>query len=98
MNQELKDVFSNDGKKIESVQQLLQEIGNLEEKAYVAGVKDTLSKVLPSLTGLRAMLDKTIGNIEATIAMDLLVNKEASDTPEQPPEVEAPPLVEVETM
>lgn len=79
MNKELKDVLGADGTQIKSVQHLLQEIGSLEEKAYVAGVKDTLKKLLPAIKGVSAMLDKTIGNIEATIAMDLLVNKEREE-------------------
>ena len=89
MNQELKDVVANDGTKIESVQQLLSEIGKLEEKAYVTGVKDTLAKVLPPLKGIANLLNKTIANIEATLAMDNLVNQEAV-----PAEVDAPPLTQ----
>lgn len=81
MTQELKDVV--DGTKIESVQQLLQEIGKLEEKAYVTGVKDTLAKLLPSLKGISGLLEKTIGNIEATLAMDSLVNKASEEAPSQ---------------
>lgn len=81
MTQELKDVV--DGTKIESVQQLLQEIGKLEEKAYVTGVKDTLAKLLPSLKGISGLLEKTIGNIEATLAMDNLVNKASEEAPSQ---------------
>lgn len=80
MNQELKDVVANDGTKIESVQQLLQEIGKLEEKAYVQGVKDTLAKVVQPLQSIRGLLDRTIGNIEATMAADQYVNTADKDS------------------
>lgn len=91
MTQQLKDVI--DGTKIESVQQLLQEIGKLEEKAYVQGVKDTLNKVVMPLKSIRGLLDRTIQNIEATIAADEYVNKAGEEAEPVPPEVEAPPLV-----
>ena len=90
MNQELKDVVANDGTKIESVQQLLQEIGKLEEKAYITGAKDTLVKVLTPLKSVAKLLEKTISNIEATLAMDTFVNKAAEEA--VPAEVDAPPL------
>lgn len=79
-----------DGTKIENVEQLLKKIGELEEKAYVQAVKDTLTKVLTPLTSLRTLLDRTIGNIEATIAMDNLVNKAAEEA--SPADVDAKSL------
>lgn len=92
MAQKLKDVV--DGTKIESVQQLLQEIGKLEEKAYVQGVKDTLAKVVQPLKSIRALLDRTILNIEATMAADEYVNKAGQDAESVPAEVDAPPLTQ----
>lgn len=92
MAQKLKDVL--DGTKIESVQQLLQEIGKLEEKAYVQGVKDTLAKVVQPLKSIRALLDRTILNIEATMAADEYVNKADQDGEPVPAEVDAPPLTQ----
>lgn len=96
MSQKLnKAVVASDGTKIENVQQLLQEIGRLEEKAYIQGMKDTLIKVVQPLKSISALLDRTIANIEATIAADEFVNKADQDTEQEPapPEVEAPPLV-----
>lgn len=98
MSQKLnKAVVASDGTKIENVQQLLQEIGRLEEKAYIQGMKDTLIKVVQPLKSISSLLERTIANIEATIAADEFVNKadQDADTAEPvPPEVEAPPLVE----
>jgi hypothetical protein len=97
MSQKLnKAVVASDGTKIENVQQLLQEIGRLEEKAYVQGMKDTLIKVVQPLKSISALLERTIANIEATIAADEFVNKADQDSEAEPvpPEVDAPPLVE----
>lgn len=89
MSQEFKTVTTNDGQEIKSVDQLLKKIGELEEKAYVQGVKDTLGKILVPLRGVANLLNKTIANIEATLAVDDFVNKASEPVPT---EVDAPPL------
>ena len=54
--------------------QILKVIQEREELAYEAGVKDTLSRVLPQLKQINNLVQRNIDNIEATLAMDRLVN------------------------
>lgn len=54
--------------------QILKVIEEREELAYEAGVKDTLSRVLPQLKQIHNLVQRNIDNIEATLAMDRLVN------------------------
>ena len=54
--------------------QILKVIEEREELAYEAGVKDTLSRVLPQLKQINNLVQRNIDNIEATLAMDRLVN------------------------
>lgn len=54
--------------------QILKVIEEREELAYEAGVKDTLSRVLPQLKQINTLVQRNIDNIEATLAMDRLVN------------------------
>ena len=54
--------------------QILKVIEEREELAYEAGVKDTLSCVLPQLKQISTLVQRNIDNIEATLAMDRLVN------------------------
>ena len=54
--------------------QILKVIEEREELAYEAGVKDTLSRVLPQLKQIHNFVQRNIDNIEATLAMDRLVN------------------------
>ena len=54
--------------------QNLKVIEEREELAYEAGVKDTLSRVLPQLKQINNFVQRNIDNIEATLAMDRLVN------------------------
>lgn len=54
-----------------------------EEIAYTAGVKDTLTKLLPSLKTLRSTLDRQILNMEETLKLEnLLKLDEAVETKE----------------
>ena len=59
---------------------VLKVIAERDEIAYETGVKDTLSRVLPQFKQLQTLIERNIMNIEATIAMDRLVNKEAENT------------------
>lgn len=54
--------------------QILKVIEEREELAYEAGVKDTLSRVLPQLKQIHNLVQRNIDNVEATLAMDRLVN------------------------
>ncbi len=54
--------------------QILKVIEEREELAYEAGVKDTLSRILPQLKQIHNLVQRNIDNIEATLAMDRLVN------------------------
>ena len=54
--------------------QILKVIEEREELAYEAGVKDTLSRVLHQLKQINTLVQRNIDNIEATLAMDRLVN------------------------
>ena len=54
--------------------QILKVIEEREELAYETGVKDTLSRVLPQLKQIHNLVQRNIDNIEATLAMDRLVN------------------------
>ena len=54
--------------------QIVKVIEEREELAYEAGVKDTLSRVLPQLKQIHNLVQRNIDNIEATLAMDRLVN------------------------
>lgn len=76
------NVTTNSGETIQTVEQLLKRIGELEDQAYQTGVKDTLARVLTPLQSINKMLTSVVSNIEATLAMDELVNKNAEEAQE----------------
>lgn len=85
------NVTTASGETIQTVDQLLKRIGELEDHAYQTGVKDTLNRVLTPLASMAKLLNNMVANIEATLAMDNLVNKEAAnedgeDRPTEPSE------------
>lgn len=63
--------------------QILKVMQEQEELAYEAGVKDTLNKLLPRLKQIQNILTSNIANIEATLAMDRLINLETEQTKEE---------------
>lgn len=73
------NVTTASGETIQTVDQLLKRIGELEDHAYQTGVKDTLSRVLTPLASMAKLLNNMVANIEATLAMDNLVNKDAEE-------------------
>lgn len=73
------NVTTASGETIQTVDQLLKRIGELEDRAYQTGVKDTLNRVLTPLTSMAKLLNNMVANIEATLAMDNLVNKDAEE-------------------
>ena len=63
--------------------QILKVIEEREELAYEAGVKDTLSRVLPQLKQINNLVQRNIDNIEATLAMDRLINRAKEEEAEK---------------